>query len=403
MMKKSTVSFISLGELFENKVFNIPAFQRNYVWDKNTVTTVVNNILEHHPLGMITLHHEKSEYGKDYYSVIDGQQRLITLWMLFHLLCPRKEPISLTFERDNKIQDGKTRRSFLESLSAESVSFSVDTARFQEAYVALGKCKWNGNEIANLNETDGELLATDIKKKVHIIEYISQADPHAEFLNLNKNKNPFSLADYSRTYLLLSLQNQKEEEVKEKKEKNILRLFSDLSSEFYKECQWKDLKRNYETNETNGEQPEYRLNLLFTDRYYVDGGKANNGENRENISCLLLPEKADKEINQLEWYDKAIKESFSSVPCLNGLRWWLSKDRKPQEDGKPQNFFALLNKHKACEQSFRDLLINEFGENDSFLQVQLEREPVEILEGLGKQDEVKYNGHIPIDGIFFLT
>lgn len=73
-------------ELFNRKVYNIPRNQRRYVWNKDNwkelyddVMAVVNGNLSSHFIGSVVLRKDPVENGLPRYSVIDGQQRTITL------------------------------------------------------------------------------------------------------------------------------------------------------------------------------------------------------------------------------------------------------------------------------------------------------------------------------------
>lgn len=72
--------------LFNRKVYSIPRNQRRYVWNTDNwqelyddVQSVVNGLLQSHFIGSIVLKEDPIYNGLPHYSVIDGQQRIITL------------------------------------------------------------------------------------------------------------------------------------------------------------------------------------------------------------------------------------------------------------------------------------------------------------------------------------
>lgn len=72
--------------LFNRKVYSIPRNQRRYVWNTDNwqelyddVQSVVNGLLQSHFIGSIVLKEDPIFNGLPHYSVIDGQQRIITL------------------------------------------------------------------------------------------------------------------------------------------------------------------------------------------------------------------------------------------------------------------------------------------------------------------------------------
>ncbi len=79
----------TINRLLNNSVYRIPRNQRAYVWvernwtdlDKD-VALVVEGISSSHFIGSIVLKSEEDEAGLPVYTVIDGQQRLITLTLV---------------------------------------------------------------------------------------------------------------------------------------------------------------------------------------------------------------------------------------------------------------------------------------------------------------------------------
>lgn len=92
------ISFIS------SKVFKIPAFQRHYVWDIKRASKLIESLLIGLPIPQIFLY----ESGKNEFLVIDGQQRLMTLYYFFNGRFPRKEKRSelrSIFDEEGHIPD----------------------------------------------------------------------------------------------------------------------------------------------------------------------------------------------------------------------------------------------------------------------------------------------------------
>lgn len=72
--------------LFNRKVYSVPRNQRRYVWNKDNwqelfddVIAVVDQHISSHFIGSIVLKTDPEENGLPHYSIIDGQQRTITL------------------------------------------------------------------------------------------------------------------------------------------------------------------------------------------------------------------------------------------------------------------------------------------------------------------------------------
>ena len=83
-MKTEIKSVREVFELFKDKVFDIPPYQRGYRWGESEVTTMIDDIMEFNPsdkkekycLQPIVV---QEEYGSEYVRIVDGQQRLTTI------------------------------------------------------------------------------------------------------------------------------------------------------------------------------------------------------------------------------------------------------------------------------------------------------------------------------------
>jgi hypothetical protein len=75
------VSFIESGAI------KIPGFQRNYVWDLKRASKLIESIIIGLPIPQIFLYEE----GRNSFLVIDGQQRLMSLYYFWKGRFPRKE------------------------------------------------------------------------------------------------------------------------------------------------------------------------------------------------------------------------------------------------------------------------------------------------------------------------
>lgn len=74
-------------DFIESGVVKIPGFQRNYVWDKKRASKLIESILIGIPIPQVFLY----EKGRNDFLVIDGQQRLMTIYYFRKMRFPRKE------------------------------------------------------------------------------------------------------------------------------------------------------------------------------------------------------------------------------------------------------------------------------------------------------------------------
>jgi len=131
---------VTLKELFGNNRFEVPRYQRPYAWDEKNwkdlygdIITSVNNE-EPHYFGTISLKRNESNR----YEIIDGQQRLTSLYLfalaLYRVLSERNlwtdEREKLRFEfyflRDNdlKLSLGNLNREFFKHFVENELNFS---------------------------------------------------------------------------------------------------------------------------------------------------------------------------------------------------------------------------------------------------------------------------------------
>lgn len=95
---KTLFDFIGSG------VVKIPGFQRNYVWDIKRASKLIESILIGIPIPQIFLYEE----AKNRFTVIDGQQRYMTIYYFMKKRFPRKEKrqeLRVVFDQNKGIPD----------------------------------------------------------------------------------------------------------------------------------------------------------------------------------------------------------------------------------------------------------------------------------------------------------
>ncbi|MDR2907796.1 MAG: DUF262 domain-containing protein, partial [Bacteroidales bacterium] len=79
---------ISTLDSFMNQgIFEIPGFQRNYVWDIKRASKLIESLLIGIPIPQLFLYEQR----KNNFLVIDGQQRLLTIYFFKQKRFPRME------------------------------------------------------------------------------------------------------------------------------------------------------------------------------------------------------------------------------------------------------------------------------------------------------------------------
>ena len=102
---------ISVWELFtggEKCIYEIPIYQRNYAWEKDEITALVQDIYDAFKKGDNKLYYIGTlvsyNKGDQVYEIIDGQQRLTTLRLMFAALNLKTEN-KLTYRARKKSDD----------------------------------------------------------------------------------------------------------------------------------------------------------------------------------------------------------------------------------------------------------------------------------------------------------
>jgi len=80
-------NILTIISFIESKVFKIPAFQRHYVWDLKRASKLIESLLIGLPIPQMFLY----ESERNEFLVIDGQQRLMTIYYFVKGRFPRKK------------------------------------------------------------------------------------------------------------------------------------------------------------------------------------------------------------------------------------------------------------------------------------------------------------------------
>ncbi len=290
-------------EYINSKPLIIPSIQRNYKWDsgnaqKNSTAVklaydLLNSYLNTNnkpkTLAMITFFEDE-----DCIQLLDGQQRFITLTLIFRYL--GKKPFDIQFERDNSIAD--SRSDFIsrmpQTLDDEQTAFS-DKRRLMYNYEKISQVLESGTPY------DKDDLYRHIMKNVQLLVHITQTPPIEEFLNLNTHKTRFSVCDRVRSALIINEALYLPQDEQESRKKNIEMLenedyitgISQLFEALTKELYDTDSEKNgdfYKLVSSNYYNPdnsnENRLNIV-TDSFAPVGKKINYFDiDEEKLSAI---------------------------------------------------------------------------------------------------------------------
>ena len=275
MEKNGRISFYELEQEYfcKYKVY-IPLIQRNYKWDKGQAKKLATDIWnayqkkqEMYTVGMITFCEFDRDKEEKMLQLIDGQQRIITLYMLLKLICQGPLEWSFDFERDERVPENRKRKTYLskinECASWVDKEISTDARRFRNNYMEMKTGL--GNEMEKMQD-----FKEYIENHVYFLIHVSEIEPLDEFMNLNKNKTRFAVSDKIKASMVM--------EAEAEQRNQVLELFEKLSKCLYSNSEvWDLLSKGYlqnevpETNEERKERDLYpdenRLKILCCDRY----------------------------------------------------------------------------------------------------------------------------------------
>jgi len=219
----------TLSELFNDKVFRIPDYQRGYAWGKlqiNDFWSDLNNLDKDriHYTGMITV-----ENKEEYYHVIDGQQRLTTIMILLKVLLDKfedddwiddkekndyvkkylyrkigKEGKSLKvifgYEKDNP-SDCYFKTKILDLNDSDCYSVAQETLYTKNLQYAKNEF---AKKIENLNKEELEILFKKITKqlKFNFYEIDDELDEFVTFETMNNRGKPLTTLELLKNRLI---------------------------------------------------------------------------------------------------------------------------------------------------------------------------------------------------------
>ncbi len=189
--------------------FHIPAYQRGYRWERTQVKTLLNDLYQcmeangqekDYCLQPVVVQKKGAQKkGELQYDLIDGQQRLTTIYIL--LRYAHQNYFSFEYETREKTKD------FLNNMDPQLAQTNIDFFHIYQAYTTIKD--WLEETFPA--DTDSHLykLCNYVKEKVKVIWYEvgAEADPIALFTRLNIGKIQLINAELIRALFLSDTPN----------------------------------------------------------------------------------------------------------------------------------------------------------------------------------------------------
>ena len=293
--------------------FLIPYYQRGYRWETRHVEALLDDIHnfilskeDNYCLQPIVVIPSLDEHSLNRWEVVDGQQRLITLHIIFQHL--KKASHVIAFERRNKSTN------FLKELPQGKYDHSSPDFHFlSNAHHVIAT--WF-NKKTDLDVSYEDEFYTTITKKVQVIWYqlslLNEDDKIDIFNRLNIGKIPLNDAELIRALLLSKVKYSLTERESTMRQAEISNEWNAMEYELRQEDFWYFL--NNDTKDNMSSRIEYLFNIV------ADRNSANN-------STYLWFEKAIKnEKEELE--SKIAFELWDQTKSLFAkLKSWFNKKR----------------------------------------------------------------------------
>lgn len=208
-------------DIVDKKInFNVPAYQRGYRWDMLNVTDLLDDLLEFMQDGSSGKFYclqplVVKKIGENQYNVIDGQQRLTTIFIILKYLANLlKEENGIDEIYTLSYETRKDSKDFLQNIASKAQDESnknMDYFCMYQAYEAIER--WFEEKIKEKKTTKRKMLEifTNSKDDKYHIEFIwyeveDNEDEVKIFARLNSGKIPLTNAELIKA-LFLNVRN----------------------------------------------------------------------------------------------------------------------------------------------------------------------------------------------------
>jgi uncharacterized protein with ParB-like and HNH nuclease domain len=276
----------SVSELLGMNFF-IPAYQRGYRWDKQQVEDLLGDILTFkptteeewyclQPLVVKDMQDDAKKYGLSeedcWYEVIDGQQRLTTIFLIIHYA-------NQMWEGEDKIEEPKLRyetrkdsTAFLDEIKVENDSVKIDESNIDYNHISKAFSAIHAWVKAKKKQNfDKDSFKSTFQQKTKVIWYEPSASQDAIeiFTRINMGKIPLTNAELIKSVFLNSsnFKNDDTEKIRLKQLK-IATEWDSIEYSLHNEEFWMFINKNENEKET---RIEFIFELLVgTDRTNAD-------------------------------------------------------------------------------------------------------------------------------------
>lgn len=317
MIEKNSIAFIPICKL-QSKHFVVKDYQRGYKWESEQILALLNDI-HYHKVGKYCLQPVITDEQMDGIELIDGQQRITTLYLLLCFLgepkyfaidyLTRKASQSFITEKMSEMNEAivanKDWETFISELSDSNLNYNnVDVYHFYLVYKEI--YHWFGDKSVDFRDD----FKSKILNQVYVIWYDIKNNDKTQsaedvFLNLNAGKIPLTNSELIKALFILDVQKRNTKEIASLKTAELATEWDDIENQLHETDFWyficdHDYYKNLDTridliiDITNKISPKKDWDGMQSYRYYEKEFLEDNPLNWENIKQTF---------NKLnEWY-----------------------------------------------------------------------------------------------------
>lgn len=305
----------TIGELLEQKFF-IPSYQRGYCWTERQVEDLLNDVWN-----FVTKSGKKDNEWyclqpivvtkiNNHFEVLDGQQRLTTIFLILKHLDRFIESERKSFEIEYETRNTKTSNSkeFLQNIDLKSEKESIENIDYFHAFQAHQKIKeWFQTKANQGYNSISSKFITPFLERIKVIWYEVSAEKDAIeiFTRINMGKIPLTNAELIKA-LFLNSSNFPDSNTEEIRLRQL-----EIASEWDRmEYSLQNNELWYFINNSENELPT-RIEFLFNIMKNIDGVK--NGNDQYSTFRFFSEKFKSRSKEEIDANWKKIKRIFQTI------------------------------------------------------------------------------------------
>ncbi len=216
--------------------FHVPSYQRGYRWGEDEVTRLLDDVYQNGKKNYCLQPIVVRKRGDDAFELVDGQQRLTTLYLIYRYMKNvnpffSEPPFSLTYETREQSAE------FLKNIDSEQKGSNIDFWFIANAYETIKK--WFEQDLQIRVMHIFEYLKEDVK--IIWYEVGENEDAIALFTRLNIGKIPLTSAELVKA---MFLSRDDPDNMNREKQEEIALQWDNMERELHNDSLWYFLTNN---------------------------------------------------------------------------------------------------------------------------------------------------------------